>query len=203
MSRFSQEDIDELEMRRRIANDKLDNPVDDGTFALIVLGAIGVAVWFFFSWVHNSIAQFTGPEVATWIVWIGVACVAALFVYLLIGMRTARSNVQRTENARRQRVIAEAREKATDVILRSKRGLPGLFTEYWQGTGLQKYGDPDLLKLETAVHLILVEAYGRWTLRVLAEQGHDRLVDDDVIAVFGMHRGGRIAEEVWARLDAE
>jgi membrane protein implicated in regulation of membrane protease activity len=203
MSRFNYDDVEELERMRRDANYKLDNPGDDNVPGLVVLGAIGFALWLFFSWVHNSIAKFTGPEVATWIVWIGVACVAALFVYLLVGMRTARSNVQRTENARRQRVIAEANEKATDVILRSKNGLPGLFAEYWQGTGLQKYGDPDLLKLETAVHLILVEAYGRWTLRVLAEQGHDRLVDDDVIAVFGVHRGIRIAEEVWARLDAE
>lgn len=203
MSRFSQEDIDELEMRRRIANDKLDNPVDDGTFALIVLGAIGVAVWLFFSWVHNSIAKFTGPQVATWIVWIGVACVAALFVYLVVAQRSARSNAHRVERARLQSDIAKARERATDVVLRSKNGVPGLFAEYWQGSGLQKYGDPDLLKMEMAVHLILVETYGRWTLQVLAEQGHDRLVGDDVIAVFGMHRGGRIAEQVWARVEGK
>lgn len=111
MSRFNYDDVEELESMRREANRRLDNP-DYSKLGFVVFVAIVGALWLFFSWLHNSIAKFTGPEAATWIIWIGVACVAAFFVYLFFAQRAAHSNAQRVERARLQRVIAEANEES-------------------------------------------------------------------------------------------
>jgi LPXTG-motif cell wall-anchored protein len=197
MAKFDYDDVYDLEVKRRRANREIDSGFENflGFIGFLIL--IGIIA--FFTWLHGSIAKITGPEAATWIVWLGVLCAAGAVVWIWLKRRADRARADRRRAAEEERYAALGRQRAQEVVRRAKAGQPGLLAEYWSKEG-QRHGDADLMDFEAAQELV-IEVYNGWTMIALDEQGHQRLLEDDVCNVFGTHRGMQIADGAWSLLD--
>lgn len=199
MGQFNQDDVYEYEKARQRALRMLDDDMktEGGLLLLkavpylLIVGVMIAAI----SWLHGTIAKFTGPELATQIVWAGIFVVSAVGVWFYVRGRMARAEADR-------RAVARARDRARDVIVRAQAERPGLFAEYWANEGQKRHGDPALLDFDAVVQLV-IDVYEEWTILALANQGHDRLVENDIVAVFGVDRGVRITDGVWEWLNEE
>lgn len=197
MGQFNQDDVYEYEKARQRALRMLDDDMktEGGLLLLkavpyLLVVGVGIAA---ISWLHGTISKFTGPELATQIVWAGIFVVSAVGVWFFVRGRMARADDDR-------RAVARAKDRARDVIVRAQAERPGLFAEYWANEGRKRHGDPALLDFEAAVQLV-IDVYEEWTIIALDNQGHDRLVENDIIAVFGVDRGVRITDGVWEWLN--
>jgi len=193
VAKFDYDDVYQFELSRRRARREIGGQADTaaGCFGLLVLGAV-IA---FFRWVHGAVSVVTGPDVATWVVWIVTLSAIAGVVWLVIKSRMESANAAR-------RADAEGQARAKEAIIRAKGDRPGLFAEAWEKRGHQQVAEADLLELAAAQQMV-VQVYGEWALVVLVEQGHQRVVEDDVCAVFGTDRGILITDGIRALIHYE
>lgn len=199
MGQFNQDEVYEYEKARQRALRMLDDDMktEGGLLLLkavpylLIVGVMIAAI----SWLHGAISKFTGAELATQIVWAGIFVVSAVGIWFYVRGRMARAEADR-------RAVARARGRARDLIVRAQAERPGLFAEYWANEGRKRHGDPALLDFDAAVQLVIA-VYEEWTIIALDNQGHDRLVENDIIAVFGVDRGVRITDGVWEWLNEE
>jgi predicted permease len=192
MGRFNEDDILEYERARQHALRRLDFDGDSagkvGCFLLLLVAGL-------VAWLHNIIAKVTGPELAGQILWVSIPAAVATVVWLFLKRRNERAKAE-------QRAQARGRGRARDVIVRAQAERPGLLADFWTTEGERQHGAAALVDFDTAVQLV-INVYGIWTILALSAQGHDRLLEDDIIAVFGDHRGVRVTQGVWAALNAE
>jgi LPXTG-motif cell wall-anchored protein len=200
MPKIDYEDVYDFEVKRDRARREMESGFDKflNLIGLLVL----VAIIAFFSWLHRSIASVTGPDAATWIVWAGVIAAIAGGIWFYFRRRAVLRLQAKREAAREDRLANEGRRRAKEAVVRAKQEQPGFLAEYWQSAGTAKHGDPDLLDFGIAQELV-VEVYGWWTMAALSDQGHDRVLEDDICSVFGNHRGVRIVDGAWALFNEE
>lgn len=196
MPKIDYEDVYDFEQKRRWAR----REQDEGGLATFAGVMVLIVVVGFFMWLHGSIAKLTGPEAATWIVWAGVLTAIAGGVWLALKRRAERARADEMEEAEQARYAEIGRRRAKEVVVRAKAKQQGLLAEYWANAGHKQHGDPDLLDFEVAQELV-IKVYGGWTMIALDEQGHQRLLEDDVCAVFGIDRGLQITGGAWELLD--
>jgi hypothetical protein len=199
MGRFNEDDILEYEKARQRALERMDSDrsIEGGLLlirALPYLLGLGLVIGVI-AWLHGQIAKITGPEVATQIAWGGVVAASVIGIWLFVKRR-----IERAEDE--QQAMARGRDRARDAIIRAQGDRPGLFAEYWTSEGEQRHGNAALLDLNAAIQLV-INVYGEWTILALASQGHDRLLEDDIVAVFGVDRGVRVTDAIWARMNEE
>lgn len=200
MAKFDYDDVYDFELKRRRARNEIDGGFE--TFLGVIALALIAAVVAFFGWLHASIATYTGATAASWIVWSSILSVGLFVGWSVINRRMKRAKAERRHVAEEKLAAARGRERAVEVIRRAKADQPGLLAEYWASEGERVRGEADLLDFEAALELI-IRVYGPWTMVALADQGHQRLLEDDVCAVFGVHRGVQMTDSVWALLDDE